>query len=620
MKRCLELQDDESVIPKRLKIDLEDFLDYNPQELYNDTFPLVHRFAVALKQPHLDALKYIANHEDFDVNETLDENGESCPPLLLAVYFCTNTENDEHFEAVKIILNKKGIDINNKGYNGITTLHLAVHYDLYNVCALLIERGAKMDITDSSNLVPLHHALCKLKPDIAKLLIDNMDDVNIRVSGKTSLMLAAVYGNADIMQLMLVHPSVDIFATDQHGQTALHHAAAAGKVVSVKLLIAAMKKLDKSLDLNTFGSTTGFNPLQMAVAHARYEVIEYLLSENTLGMDVNIRDPNSGNTSLCVSAGTGCLEVVKVLLQYNPDVEASNNIGWKAVHSAASSSDPVPILNEFIAHNVNINAKSTPDLITPLQIVVVRRQLEATKVLLDNGADINEENAHHQTALTLALQQQQHDIIALLINRGADLRFRTINQTAIHIAVTNGDARSVQLILDKDKDLMYDTTPVGANAMHLAIARGSTEILNVLLDNGMNVEGNKDGDTGLQVTSLHIASTLSRYDMVRILREKWTDNHPCCCEDDLGYQCVICKIWYCEDCEYSKLECDRCGYRYQVCPCCNDEKKRFYTFEWRDMELLCEKCHRENRFQCRFFNNMEACIGVGDCIIITQKK
>lgn len=73
---------------------------------------------------------------------------------------------------------------------------------------------------------------------------------------------------------------------------------------------------------------------------------------------------------------------------------------------------------------------------------------------------------------------------------------------SIHDAAAMADVRTVAAMLDRDPSLLEARNALGKTPLHMAVTSGSTEMVQLLLDRGANV--NAKDNTGL--TPLHIAA------------------------------------------------------------------------------------------------------------------
>ena len=85
------------------------------------------------------------------------------PLLHQAVYSC----NHESVRNIAEFLISKGVDINAKGYQDKTLLHMV---GCTEICDLLISKGADVNARDNQGLTPLRQALKNKHKDVAALL------------------------------------------------------------------------------------------------------------------------------------------------------------------------------------------------------------------------------------------------------------------------------------------------------------------------------------------------------------------------------------------------------------------------------------------------------------------
>jgi hypothetical protein len=126
---------------------------------------------------------------------------------------------------------------------GLFPLHYAAARGAAGVVKLLLAQPkAVVDVRDEDYNTPLHHAACGGHEGAAALLLDAGAAVDSLCEAKTApLREAAVHGHVGVARLLLERGA----ATELRGAepafpgfTALHHAAAAGRVDLVNLLLA----------------------------------------------------------------------------------------------------------------------------------------------------------------------------------------------------------------------------------------------------------------------------------------------------------------------------------------------------------------------------------------------
>lgn len=89
---------------------------------------------------------------------------------------------------------------------GRTVLHLAVLRGSEQMCALLLEKGAKVDVLDAWDHAPLHCAAYSGSVECCRLLVQHGAEVNVVDAGeRTPLHVAADLGHEAVCRLLLEH-------------------------------------------------------------------------------------------------------------------------------------------------------------------------------------------------------------------------------------------------------------------------------------------------------------------------------------------------------------------------------------------------------------------------------
>jgi ankyrin repeat protein len=134
-------------------------------------------------------------------------------------------------------------------------------------------------------------------------------------------------------------------------------------------------------------------------------------------------------------------------------------------------------------------------------------------LLLDRGANINEEIGGVENPLQVASAAGHEAVVRVLLERGANVN--TPNGTALIMASRGGHTETVRLLLEygakiNTKGGKYD------NALHAALSGGHEATVQLLLEKGGNVEA-KAGEYG---SLLQLASVDGHYKIVELLLSK----------------------------------------------------------------------------------------------------
>ncbi|XP_048875775.1 histone-lysine N-methyltransferase EHMT1 isoform X5 [Brienomyrus brachyistius] len=209
-----------------------------------------------------------------------------------------------------------GIDPNYKmeSQSKRTPLHVAAEAGHQEVCHLLVQAGANLDMCDDDQRTPLMDACENNHLETVRYLLRAGAIVSHKdVEGSTCLHLAAKIGHYDIVRHLLDTCSIDINCQDDGGWTAVIWATEYKHVDQVKLLLSR-------------------------------------------GADINIRDKEE-NICLHWAAFSGCVEIAELLLGARCDLHAVNMHGDSPLHIAARE-DRLDCVTLFLSRGANVNLKN----------------------------------------------------------------------------------------------------------------------------------------------------------------------------------------------------------------------------------------------------------------------
>ena len=111
------------------------------------------------------------------------------------------------------------------------------------------------------------------------------------------------------------------------------------------------------------------------------------------------------------------------------------------------------------------------------------------RVILDLDADINAKDPLGMTAAFRAVTNRSSGILALLLDRGADIDARTNNgESLIHVAAKQWNRVDImQSLLDRGADI-HVLTEKGENLVHIAADSSTSSMLDYLIGNGASLD------------------------------------------------------------------------------------------------------------------------------------
>ena len=154
-----------------------------------------------------------------------------------------------------------------------------------------------------------------------------------------------------------------------------------------------------------------------------------------------------------------------------------------AIHDAAKKGDIAAIA---AALDAGANVNDFDGLATPLVYAVNRQHLDAAKLLIERGADVNALSKVGGSPLMAAVAKKRLEFITLLLAHGANPNSTVGKQTPLHIAVKNGCLDCVTALVEAGADVNARTadsfirTPI-----HLARSYEHSEISDYLMAHGV---------------------------------------------------------------------------------------------------------------------------------------
>ena len=360
-------------------------------------------------------------------------------------------------------------------------------------------------------MTALQAAVLSRNATLVRVILGADADVNARGFGDTALQIAAIRGDAKICQILLRHGAdVNAPADDYHGRTALQAAASTGDCELVQQL------LDAGADVNAIASPTGGRTaLQAAADHGSVELVEALIAA-----DGNINaaaSPTEGRTCLQAAGEQGHTELVQMLLSAGADVNspaARVSNGLTALQAALTLYP-----GEFYLEVTQAANKKLP-------------QTTILQTLLNAGADVNAPPSPQggKSALVAAIKCQKLELAQSLLQRGAKANCRNGEQTALGEAVNQRSTELVALLIEAgaDVDAYYNTKKYlleSGTPLQAAALSGSIQIATMLLNAGATV--NKPSARSCLRTALECAVHGNCAEIVLLLLANGADPNTC---------------------------------------------------------------------------------------------
>ena len=394
---------------------------------------------------------------------------------------------------------------------------------------------------NQSALTPLMVACNRpsVSSDIIDLLIEKGAKVDYQYNyGYSALMKALQVGktNVEAVKCLIKHGA-------QVDSKALEVCCEKGNVEVVKVLLQVEGIQDNLIsgELSDYKYadmvySVSHCPFNTAIKYKHIQLVKWLL-DSYMVTDIPVG-------ALFSAIESQSSEMVQLLLDHGGTAQVNPTAdGETSALMLASYHGNIEIVKMLLEKGAKVNIQNEKK-VSALILAADQGNVEVLKQLLEIGADVNLKGEGGSTALLSALLPKQHfvsqqtkvEMVKLLLNHDADVKVRDGLHTALSCAIAMKSTEIINLLLDKDKDLVNQPDLLIGHSYSNPIYSDSPEILELLLKAGANVKDvlNYRGQTLLwSVRHVSIAKLLIDYGV----DVNHLDDDDTCALQNATYQC-----------------------------------------------------------------------------------
>ncbi|KAF7983537.1 hypothetical protein HWV62_21100 [Athelia sp. TMB] len=286
----------------------------------------------------------------------------------------------------------------------------------------------------------------------------------------------------------------------------LYYACFAGSVQAVQCLI------NDGANVNSVGREASTRPLLKASEEGHLEIARLLLEKEA---DVNVGGGLYG-TALHAACTTGHLELAMLLLDKGASVDVvEGKYGTVLQTACVGVEGRLQLATLLLEKGANVDVEGG-FFGTALQAACAKGHHELATLLLEKGANVNVEGGNYGTALQAACAGGHLELATLLLEKGANVNVEGgLFGTALQAACAGDHLELAMLLLDNGADVEVVGGLLGT-ALQAACEKGHLELVTLLLDMGANV----DVVGGEYVTALHAACMEGHLELATLLLDK----------------------------------------------------------------------------------------------------
>jgi len=171
--------------------------------------------------------------------------------------------------------------------------------------------------------------------------------------------------------------------------------------------------LDKNIDVNTFYGMGGNKFLKIG-SKFNPKMFEFLLNS---GADFDM-EARSGKKTIHFACCSDNVQVVEMLLDRGASLDARDSEGQRPLHLAAKEGKLKTLKLLLKRKDVVVDCRTNSGQ-TPLHVACIASQVDAAKMLIAKGADVNAFDSNRKTPLHYAVLKNCPDVARSLMAKGA---------------------------------------------------------------------------------------------------------------------------------------------------------------------------------------------------------
>jgi len=337
---------------------------------------------------------------------------------------------------------------------------------------------------------------------------------------------------------------------------------------------------------------------QLVIAYAKQDCGNLIRCALAAGCSAEARQA-MGISALCLASRYGKARSLKALLDCGADANAADRMGNTALMEAVVYKQQNVCARMLLPHS-NLDATNKEGR-RALHVSVTAGNWDFFRMLVKRVGDVDVRTVQgiHQetgeplkvfgvTALQFACMRGQHDMVAVLLHRGACRTARdSLGCSPAYVAAMNGHLSCLVLLLGLPGD--YKMTPAEVDAateedgwtvLHTAAFHGHIKCCGVLIAAGASLDANdKDGSTPLMLAQRKHPSNAA---LLELLSGRGSEHPP-------GVGCDQCGGVSADGLMMTCIDCNAARYCSAACA----------TLHWRGHKRECERLAAAREEQTR---------------------
>ena len=411
--------------------------------------------------------------------DTRDQTSDVIHPLAAAA-------GKKDMTMTKYLVEELKVDINAKAKVGTALNYISSQAEpSLEIMRYLLENGADPEIQGDGGYVSLSTAASAGNPEVVKLLLKYGANPNPTRTTRLPILMACNRDNLEVVKIL-----------DQAGATASN-------------LNACLRSKNPEIAAYYQNKTNSGKGLIEAFETRNLSEVSRLIQA---GADPDSRLGPHKRTLLMIAADSNDIEMIQLLIKGGANPNFTNAMGWSPLLSACHNykrtvkTEVIKLLLESGA-----DPNSNRQRINPLSKLCEQGNLEAVKVMLEFGAEVNPKIEPGSHPFIGACGSGNLELVKLLVSRGAETKAQgKYGENAISATLRMGNADVLNYLVN---DLQIDPNYFEHQQIRMfrdLIQRGKLDMLKILVANGLDLNLEYDQ----KKTPLFLIGELEKYEKI----------------------------------------------------------------------------------------------------------
>ncbi len=375
----------------------------------------------------------------------------------------------------------QGNDVNKITHDARTYIFWAAYKGNVELMKYLISKGAKTDLVDQHGYtIPMFAAATGQTNtevyDYCETLGFSLKDERTQDGRNALLAYAGSMKDVETIEYFILK-GFDIHGKDPEGNGIFHHTAKTGNQEFLETLISTYKvNISKNESTNENAILFASRRFNRSGAENPLSFYQYL---EGLGLNPTIISKNGETALLNIARNTKNIEVIKYFIEKGTDVNQVDQRGNTALINAAG-----------------------------------KNNMDVVKLILANTQRIDHKNNEGQTAFMSAIGNNELEVAKEIFENGASIKVKDKKGFDPGYYVVESFDGNIEVFKEKFNFLIQNGYRItskhesGTMLFHSAIAKQNTEILDYLLDKGIDINAkDNDGETALHKAAMQAKNT-----------------------------------------------------------------------------------------------------------------